>query len=227
MRESCLVYCYSGIQSLFEVVLLYTFYTSMQYVGWPELGGEGEGERILLSGDHMIFRGSVVANRVQRGAMKKLIANWLSVRMESSAKSYCDATKIPRPSPPPAPPPPPIKQTNKIKQNKTRRYIMTRLWMDQNCKIFTIIYCWPESRILQIISSVGISFCLETYFLKPHFKPFTKFTFVEKYDAIRWSQNTTTACKVWKTAQNCWPCVSETWHNPTLKKECSLLMSDY
>ena len=28
MRESCLVYCYSGIQSLFEVVLLYTFYTS-------------------------------------------------------------------------------------------------------------------------------------------------------------------------------------------------------
>ena len=26
MRESCLVYCYSGIQSLFEVVLLYTFY---------------------------------------------------------------------------------------------------------------------------------------------------------------------------------------------------------
>ena len=75
MRESCLVYCYSGIQSLFEVVLLYTFYTSMQYVGWPELGGEGEGERILLSGDHMIFRGSVVANRVQRGAMKKLIAN--------------------------------------------------------------------------------------------------------------------------------------------------------
>ena len=27
MRESCLVYCYSGIQSLFEVVLLYTFYT--------------------------------------------------------------------------------------------------------------------------------------------------------------------------------------------------------
>ena len=29
MRESCLVYCYSGIQSLFEVVLLYTFYTSI------------------------------------------------------------------------------------------------------------------------------------------------------------------------------------------------------
>ena len=29
MRESCLVYCYSGIQSLFEVVLLYTFYTVM------------------------------------------------------------------------------------------------------------------------------------------------------------------------------------------------------
>ena len=28
MRESCLVYCYSGIQSLFEVVLLYTFYTA-------------------------------------------------------------------------------------------------------------------------------------------------------------------------------------------------------
>ena len=27
MRESCLVHCYSGIQSLFEVVLLYTFYT--------------------------------------------------------------------------------------------------------------------------------------------------------------------------------------------------------
>ena len=27
MRESGLVYCYSGIQSLFEVVLLYTFYT--------------------------------------------------------------------------------------------------------------------------------------------------------------------------------------------------------
>ena len=27
MRESCLVYCYSRIQSLFEVVLLYTFYT--------------------------------------------------------------------------------------------------------------------------------------------------------------------------------------------------------
>ena len=27
MRESCLVYCYSGIQSLFEVVLLYTFFT--------------------------------------------------------------------------------------------------------------------------------------------------------------------------------------------------------
>ena len=27
MRESCPVYCYSGIQSLFEVVLLYTFYT--------------------------------------------------------------------------------------------------------------------------------------------------------------------------------------------------------
>ena len=27
MHESCLVYCYSGIQSLFEVVLLYTFYT--------------------------------------------------------------------------------------------------------------------------------------------------------------------------------------------------------
>ena len=27
MRESCLVYCYSGMQSLFEVVLLYTFYT--------------------------------------------------------------------------------------------------------------------------------------------------------------------------------------------------------
>ena len=27
MRESCLVYCYSGIQSLSEVVLLYTFYT--------------------------------------------------------------------------------------------------------------------------------------------------------------------------------------------------------
>ena len=27
MRESCLVYCYSGIQSLFEVVLLYKFYT--------------------------------------------------------------------------------------------------------------------------------------------------------------------------------------------------------
>ena len=26
MRESCLVYCYSGIQSLFEVVQLYTFY---------------------------------------------------------------------------------------------------------------------------------------------------------------------------------------------------------
>ena len=29
MRESCLVYCYSGIQSLFEVVLLYTFYTPL------------------------------------------------------------------------------------------------------------------------------------------------------------------------------------------------------
>ena len=27
MRESCLVYGYSGIQSLFEVILLYTFYT--------------------------------------------------------------------------------------------------------------------------------------------------------------------------------------------------------
>ena len=27
MRESCLVYCYSGIQSLVEVVLLCTFYT--------------------------------------------------------------------------------------------------------------------------------------------------------------------------------------------------------
>ena len=27
MRESCPVYCYSEIQSLFEVVLLYTFYT--------------------------------------------------------------------------------------------------------------------------------------------------------------------------------------------------------
>ena len=27
MRESSLVYCYSGIQSLFEVILLYTFYT--------------------------------------------------------------------------------------------------------------------------------------------------------------------------------------------------------
>ena len=27
MLESCLVYCYSGIQSLIEVVLLYTFYT--------------------------------------------------------------------------------------------------------------------------------------------------------------------------------------------------------
>ena len=26
MRESCLVYCYSGIQSLFEVVLLYKFH---------------------------------------------------------------------------------------------------------------------------------------------------------------------------------------------------------
>ena len=31
MRESCLVYCYSGIQSLFEVVLLYTFYTPLTY----------------------------------------------------------------------------------------------------------------------------------------------------------------------------------------------------
>ena len=27
MRESCFVYCFSGIQSLFEVVLLYTFHT--------------------------------------------------------------------------------------------------------------------------------------------------------------------------------------------------------
>ena len=27
MRESCLVYFYSGVQSLFEVILLYTFYT--------------------------------------------------------------------------------------------------------------------------------------------------------------------------------------------------------
>ena len=27
MRESCLIYCYCGVQSLFEVVLLYTFYT--------------------------------------------------------------------------------------------------------------------------------------------------------------------------------------------------------
>ena len=79
MRESCLVYCYSGIQSLFEVVMLYTFYTSMQYVGWPELGGEGEGERILLSGDHMVFRriGRGISRRQQstKGAMKKLIAN--------------------------------------------------------------------------------------------------------------------------------------------------------
>ena len=32
MRESCLVYCYSGIQSLFEVVLLYTFYIGGLYV---------------------------------------------------------------------------------------------------------------------------------------------------------------------------------------------------
>ena len=32
MRESCLVYCYSGIQSLFEVVLLYTFYTDLSSV---------------------------------------------------------------------------------------------------------------------------------------------------------------------------------------------------
>ena len=30
MRESCLVYCYSGIQSLLEVVLLYTFYTALK-----------------------------------------------------------------------------------------------------------------------------------------------------------------------------------------------------
>ena len=73
MRESCLVYCYFGIQSLFEVVLLYTFYTSMQYVGWPELGGEGEGERILLSGDHMVFR------RIGRG---------ISRRQQSTKGSY-------------------------------------------------------------------------------------------------------------------------------------------
>ena len=32
MRESCLVYCYSGIQSLFEVVLLYTFYTPLERI---------------------------------------------------------------------------------------------------------------------------------------------------------------------------------------------------
>ena len=32
MRESCLVYCYSGIQSLFEVVLLYTFYTDLEKI---------------------------------------------------------------------------------------------------------------------------------------------------------------------------------------------------
>ena len=33
MHESCLVYCYSGIQSLYEVVLLYTFYTSTKKLG--------------------------------------------------------------------------------------------------------------------------------------------------------------------------------------------------
>ena len=32
MRESCLVHCYSGIQSLFEVVLLYTFYTVVAFL---------------------------------------------------------------------------------------------------------------------------------------------------------------------------------------------------
>ena len=35
MRKSCLVYCYSGIQSLFEVVLLYTFYTTCRKCAWP------------------------------------------------------------------------------------------------------------------------------------------------------------------------------------------------
>ena len=41
MRESCLVYCYSGIKSLFEVFLLYTFYTSSNstYTGkWSLIG---------------------------------------------------------------------------------------------------------------------------------------------------------------------------------------------
>ena len=36
MRESCLVYCYSGIQSLFGVVLLYTFYTDGNDLGYTE-----------------------------------------------------------------------------------------------------------------------------------------------------------------------------------------------
>ena len=51
----------------------------MQYVGLPELGGEGEGERILLSGDHMVFRriGRGISRRQQstKGSYEKLIAN--------------------------------------------------------------------------------------------------------------------------------------------------------
>ena len=39
MRESCLVYCYSGIQSLFEVVLLYTFYTPPAFFHFAPLPG--------------------------------------------------------------------------------------------------------------------------------------------------------------------------------------------
>ena len=44
MRESCLVYCYSGIQSLFEVVLLYTFYTGSLRVSRDMFNKENTGK---------------------------------------------------------------------------------------------------------------------------------------------------------------------------------------
>ena len=48
MRESCLVYCYSGIQSLFEVVLLYTFYTEWNKCDWTAISNGYRHARQLL-----------------------------------------------------------------------------------------------------------------------------------------------------------------------------------